>query len=129
AAEIIATKPAEPAQHCKPSLLVLIEAVVERPRGVAELLERIARLNQRGRAPIHPFSRIDITRRLRVGTRVRTVDPQLGELAGGLLEGRPIPFLLGGQREASLEGREPRFAVGTQVLDIRAPSLRTLTAR
>src|SRR5690348_11309540 len=44
ATETIAAKPLEPAQHRKPPLLVLVEAVVERPRRIAELLERVAGL-------------------------------------------------------------------------------------
>src|SRR5262247_3860146 len=128
AAEVIAAKPAEPAQHRKAPLLAFVEADVERPRRVAELLERIAGLHQRSRALVHPVGRIGVTG-LRVGGSVRAVDPQLGELARGLLEGRPILFLLGGQREASFEPGEASFTVGAQVLNVRAPSLRVLTAR
>src|SRR5262245_17777109 len=74
AADIIATKPAEPAQDRKPPLLVLVETVVERPGRVAELLERNAGLDHRGRAPVHPLGRIDITRR-GLHSGVRTINP------------------------------------------------------
>src|SRR5262249_44331010 len=79
--------------------------------------------------PAHSLGRIGVTRGLRVRGGVRTIHAQLGEVARGLLEGRPIPFLLSGQRKTCLERGESRFAVGAQVLDARTPSLRALTAR
>src|SRR5262245_21429085 len=42
AANIITAKPAEPAEHRKATLLTLIKTVVERPGGLAQLLQRVA---------------------------------------------------------------------------------------
>src|SRR3977135_2776642 len=73
AATLIATHPAEPAEHRKATLLTLIKTIVERPGGLAELLERIAGFHHRGGAAIHPIGRSAVSRILRVGHGLRAV--------------------------------------------------------
>src|SRR5215831_5065689 len=128
-AELIATKPAEPAEHRKAPLLTLVKTVVERPSGLAELLERIAGFHHRGRAAIHPLRRIGVSRLLRVGSGIHAVDAQLGKIAGGLLERRPSLFLLSRQRQPGLEPGKSRFTEGPHVLNTRAPAAQAFAAR
>src|SRR5262249_47220307 len=128
-AHLITANPTEPAEHCKAALLTLIKTVVERPSGLAKLLERIAGFHHRGGAAIHPLGRIAVTRRLRVGGGSPAVDAQLGEIARGLLERRPSLLLLGCQREPSLERGKARFTESPHVLNTRAPVAQALTAR
>src|SRR5215510_10969293 len=105
-AELIATKPAE---HREAPLLTLVKTVVERPSGLAELLERIAGFHHRGRAAIQPLGRIGVSRRLCVGSGIHAVDAQLGKIAGGLIERRPSLLLLSRQRQPGLEPGKSRF--------------------
>src|SRR5258705_5972389 len=128
-AKSITTKPAEPAEHRKAPLLTLIKTVVERPSGLAQLLERIAGFHHRGGAAIHPLGRIGLGRRLRVGSGIHAVDTQLGEITRGLLERRPSLLLLSRQRQPGLEPGKTRFAESPHVLNARAPVAQALAAR
>src|SRR5215813_5354074 len=128
AAKPVTAKPTESAEHRKATLLTLIKTVVERPRGLAQLLERVAGFHHRGGAAIQPLGRIGVNRSLRVGG-THAVDPQLGEIARSLLERWPSLLLLSRQREPSLERGKTRFAERPHILNARAPVAQALTAR
>jgi hypothetical protein len=61
--------------------------------------------------------------------RVHAVEAKLGELAGGLLEGRPVLLLLGTQRQPGLERRQTRLTECPPVLHAWAPALGAVGTR
>src|SRR6185295_7167593 len=108
---------ADARQHREPALLVVIEALVERVGGVGQFLEHRAGVGHRGGAAAQALGRI--VGRLRTAHRAHAVETKLAELARGGLEGRPVLFLLGAEREAGLERGEARFAECAHVVGIR----------
>src|SRR6185503_9684308 len=118
-AAVTATIPAAHAQqHGETVLLALVEALVERLRGVGELLQtrrpRGHRVGTLAQAPDRIRAgplRIVATARVAagghaVGPRLHALGAILGEIADRRLDRRPVLLLLGGELEPGLEARD-----------------------
>src|SRR5205085_5532277 len=101
------------AQYGKTPLLVLVEAIIERPRRIRQFLERRAGFRQRSRPLLQALDRIrgaGPAAASRVDPGVEAIKAQLLVVPGRLFESRPILFLVRREREAGLECREPRVS-------------------
>src|SRR4029077_17959519 len=64
----------------------------------------------------------------RIAHGAHALQPELAEVARGLLESRPALLLLGGEHQARLERGQPRFPECTEILGVGSPSLTALHA-
>jgi hypothetical protein len=129
-AETASAFPAEPRQQREPALLAIVKALVERVHRVSQFLQRRSGICHRRAALTQALRRIDRRARAAATTtttlRHRSVDAiaaQLRKFARRLLEGGPIPFLVGVQHQAGLQRGEPRFSKRAQVFRARARAL------
>jgi hypothetical protein len=122
------------AEHREPPLLAVVEALVERVGSVGQFLQRSTGFRQDLCTPAQALGRIHVIALLPLAAPsdkcIDALKAQLGEFAGRLLEGWPVPFLVGRQHETRAQRTEPRFRESTHVLDVclPAPELRPALA-
>ena len=124
AAEAAGFLAAEPGKHDKAMLLAVVEALVERPGRVGELLETGRALAHHLGTQIEALDRI--LRAIGAGARGKTLRALLGEIAQRALHRRPVLFLFGSELEPGMERGDTCVTEGRDVFGIRAPALHAL---
>jgi hypothetical protein len=90
-----------PGQHDKPLLLPLVQGLVQRLRGIGELLERRCRSGHQVGAASQSLDRV--RRRHRISRRLPALIPHFDEVADRQLEGAPVFLLVRRQLQSGLQ--------------------------
>src|SRR5262245_49548170 len=122
------SRAANAGQHCEAPLLAIVEALVERVGRLGEPLQGRAGLRHDVAPLTQPLDRIHSARRLtaRLSKSLHAFHPQPAQFARGLFECGPVTLLFGGQQQAGLECRQPRFSERAHILNIRLPARNAL---
>src|SRR5271157_6333224 len=111
-------------QHHEAVLLSFVELLVQRPRGVGELLQPGRNLRHRISVKAHALDRVGSARRAGAGRKA--IGALLGKIADRAFHRRPILFLIGRELEPSLEPGDARIGEGANVFGRRPPAARAV---
>jgi hypothetical protein len=113
-------------QNRKPTLLAVIESLVERIGGISDFLHRrrhrrhVVGAFAQARHRIAGLLHILCIIRLRIHSSIGAIDPQLGEIPHRRLDRRPQFFLIGVKLQPGLDRGNPRIRKGRPVLRAHA---------
>src|SRR5262245_45253255 len=108
----------EASEHREAALLAVVEALVERTRGIGDLLEPGRALAHCVGTQIQAFDRV--LRAVGIGARRETLGALLGKVTQRVLDRRPELLLLGIELEARMQRGDARVAEGADVLGAQA---------